>query len=75
MILLTYCDIRLSSFHIKSHPSIQEKLEKLPTADKEEIFKALQLVYPLRDNEPEITEILYYPDFDLETTDLVETKE
>lgn len=66
---------RLSSFHIKSHPSAQEKIDKLSDADKYEIFKAISLVYPLRDNEPEITEIIYYPDFDIETVDLVDPKE
>ncbi|RCR70724.1 abortive infection family protein [Larkinella punicea] len=66
---------RLSTFHIKSHPKVQEKLDSLSEKDKEEIFKALQLVYPLLDNEPEITNIIYYPDFDIETADLVETKE
>lgn len=66
---------RLSTFHIKSHPSVQEKLDSLSKKDKDEIFQALLLVYPLRDNEPEITEIIYYPDFDIDTTELVETKE
>lgn len=66
---------RLSTFHIKSHPTYQEKLDKLSTEDKQEIFQALLLVYPLRDNEPEITEVIYYPDFDIETNELVETKE
>lgn len=66
---------RLSTFHIKSHPSYQEKLDKLSSTDKQEIFQALLLVYPLRDNEPEITEVIYYPDFDIETNELVETKE
>lgn len=66
---------RLSTFHIKSHPSVQEEIDKLPEKDKEEILQALLLVYPLRDNEPEITEIIYYPDFDIDVADLVETKE
>jgi hypothetical protein len=66
---------RLSTFHIKSHPSVQEKLDSLTKKDKDEIFQALLLVYPLRDNEPEITEIIYYPDFDIDVTELVETKE
>jgi hypothetical protein len=66
---------RLSSFHIKSHPSVQDKLDNLPKKDKEEIFNALLLVYPLRDNEPEITEIIYYPDFDIDVVELIETKE
>jgi hypothetical protein len=66
---------RLSSFHIKSHPSVQDKIDKLSNKDKDEIFQALLLVYPVRDGEPEITEIIYFPDFDIETTDLVNTKE
>lgn len=65
---------RLSTFHIKSHPSYQEKLDKLSDTDKKEIFQALLLVYPLGDNEPEITEVIYYPDFDIETNELVDTK-
>lgn len=65
---------RLSTFHIKSHPSYQEKLDSLSPDDKKEIFNALLLVYPLRDNEPEITEVIYYPDFDIETNELVEAK-
>jgi hypothetical protein len=65
---------RLSTFHIKSHPSVQDKIDKLSEADKREIFQALLLVYPTRDNEPEIIEIVYYPDFDIETDDLIETK-
>lgn len=66
---------RLSTFHIKSHPSAQEKIDQLPKKDKEEIFQALLLVYPLLDGEPEIREIIYYPDFDIETNELIETKE
>ena len=66
---------RLSTFHIKSHPHFKEKLDNLSAKDKEEIFQALLLVYPLLDNEPEITEVIYYPDFDIDITELVETKE
>lgn len=66
---------RLSTFHIKSPPSVQEKLDNLSKKDKDEIFQALLLVYPLRDNEPEITEIIYYPDFDINVTELVDAKE
>ncbi|MGN6646635.1 MAG: abortive infection family protein [Cytophaga sp.] len=65
----------LSTFNIKSPPSVQAKIDKLSHKDKEEIFKALLLVYPLKDNAPEITEIIYYPDFDIEITELVEAKE
>src|SRR5687767_7918307 len=66
---------RLSTFHIKSHTKIQEKIDSLPKEDKNEIFKALLLVYPLLDNEPEINEVIYYPDFDIDAVELVETKE
>lgn len=66
---------RLSTFHIKSHPKAQEKIDALSEQDKQEIFNALLLVYPLRDSEPEIKEIIYYPDFDIDETDLVEAKE
>jgi len=65
---------RLSTFHIKSHPSIQAKIDILSESDKDEIFRALQKVYPLRDSEPEITAIIYYPDFEINVSDLVETK-
>lgn len=66
---------RLSTFYIKLHPSAHEKIDKLSKKDKDEIFQALLLVYPILDNEPEITEILYYPDFNIDLTELVETKE
>lgn len=66
---------RLSTFQIKSHPSIHEKLDQLSQKDKDEIYKALLLVYPVRDNEPEITNIHYFPDFEINVTELVETKE
>lgn len=66
---------RLSKFYIKSHPSAYAKLDNLPINEKKEIFQALLLIYPLRDCEPEITEIIYLPDFDIDTTELVETKE
>ena len=63
----------LSTFHIKSHSDVQEKIDELSEEDKSVIFQALLLIYPLRDNEPEITEIIYYIDFDI--VNLVETKE
>jgi len=50
-------------------------LDQLSKKDKDEIFQALLLVFPLRDSEPEITEVIYYPDFDIYVTALVETKE
>lgn len=66
---------RLSTFHIKSHPSVQNDIDNLSKKDKDEIFAAVRLIYPLLDGEPEITNIIYYPDFDIETTELVNTKE
>lgn len=67
---------RLSTFEIKSHPKIQGLIDKLSKEDKDEIFNAVLQVYPVKDNEPEITEVTYYPDFDIDTsTDLVDAKE
>ena len=65
----------LSTFYLKYHPNKQYEIDNLPQTDKEEIFKAVRLIYPLQDNEPEITEIIYYPDFDMDIVNLVETKE
>lgn len=65
----------LSTFEIYSPAKINEQIVKLSAKDKEEIFKALLLIYPVKDNQPEITEIKYYPDFELEEeVELVETK-
>ncbi|MFN7325149.1 MAG: abortive infection family protein, partial [Chitinophagales bacterium] len=66
---------RLSTFHIKYPPNAQKMIDNLSKKDKEEIFKALLSVYPILDNEPEITEILYYPNFEIDVSELVETKE
>ena len=66
---------RISSFEIKSHPRIQAKIDKLSKEDKKEIFDAVLFVYPCKDSEPEITEVTYYPDFDIANDDLIETKE
>ena len=66
---------RLSTFEIKSHPKIQTLIDNLSKADKEEIYNAILLVYPIKDGEPEINEVNYYPDFDIEVNDLVEAKE
>ncbi|GEC71390.1 Abortive infection C-terminus [Flavobacterium flevense] len=66
---------RLSTFEIKSHPLTQNKLDKLAKEDIEEIKNAVLVIFPLKDNEPEITEITFYPDFDIEAHDLVEVKE
>jgi len=65
---------RISTFEIKSHPKTQALIDKLSKEDKQEIFEAILQVYPLKDNEPEITQINYYPDFEIEEENLVETK-
>jgi hypothetical protein len=65
----------LSTFEIYSPARQNEKLTELSDKDKDEIFKALLLIYPLKESEPEITQIDFYPDFELEDeTDLVETE-
>lgn len=66
---------RLSTFEIRSHPDFHEKLSNLSEDDKKEIFDALLLIYPVKDSQPEITNIEYYPDFDIEINNLIETKE
>lgn len=65
----------ISTFEIKSHPKIQAKIDNLSKEDKNEIFEAVLKVYPVKNNEPEIREVTYFPDLDIEYSDLVETKE
>lgn len=65
----------ISTFEIKSHPKIQAKIDQLSEADKNEIFDAVLKVYPVKNEEPEITEVTYFPDFEIEHAELVETKE
>lgn len=65
----------LSTFHIEYPIRVQEKFDKLTEKDEDDIFQALVLIYPLLDNSPEITSIEYYPNFELDATELVETKE
>lgn len=65
----------LSTFHIEYPISIQEKIGELTDKDKDDIFQSLRLIYPLLDNSPEITNVEYRPNFELDTTELVETKE
>ena len=65
----------LSVLEIYSPIRMNEKLTQLSEKDLQEIYNALLLIYPIKDGEPEITTIEYYPDFDLEDeTQLVETK-
>lgn len=65
----------ISTFEIKSHPKTQMSIDKLSEADKKEIFEAVLKVYPVKNDEPEIIEVTYFPDFDIDDTVLVETKE
>lgn len=66
---------RLSTFNIISPPARQEKIEKLSDEDKLEIFNAILLVYPLKDSEPEINHVEYFPDFDIDEDAVIEAKE
>jgi len=64
----------LSTFEIYSPVRQNEKISKLSEEDQTEIYQALLLIYPVKESEPEITHIEYYPDFDLdEEAELVET--
>lgn len=64
----------LSIFEIYSPLRLNEKIIQLSDDDKDEIYQALLLIYPVKEGEPEITEIIFYPDFDLEDDfELVET--
>jgi len=65
----------ISTFEIKSHPSIQYKLDKLPKDDIDIIKQAVMSIYPVKDEKPEITKIRFSLDFDIDIKALVETKE
>ena len=69
----SYSFSNLSSFQIKSPPNIQPKIDSLCQKDKDVIFNSVLVLYPLREREPEITQIFYDIDFDIKTTVLVET--
>ena len=64
----------LSTFEIYSPPEQNELLIGLSEQDKEEINKAVFDIFPLKDEEPEITSIEYFVDYDLESTSLVDVK-
>lgn len=64
----------LSTFEIYSPVRLNEKIVQLSDEDKKELLQALLLIYPLKESEPEITDIEFYPDFDLDDDlELVET--
>ena len=52
----------ISTFEIHSPIEHHNKLNKLKKIDKKEIFNTVLLIYPVRENEPEITEIQFYVD-------------
>jgi hypothetical protein len=56
----------LSTFEIYSPIRLNEKITQLSDEDREELLQALLLIYPLKESEPEITDIEFYPDFDLD---------
>jgi Abortive infection C-terminus len=63
------------TFEIHSPIGENDKLTSLSKQDKDEIFKALVLIYPVKEGHPEITQIEYYPDLELEEeAGLVETE-
>lgn len=65
----------ISYFEIYSPIKSNEKLIVLSEEDKLELLKAILLIYPIKESEPEIVEIEFYPDFDLEDeVELVDTK-
>jgi len=65
----------LSTFRIFSPLKQSEKLTQLSGQDCNEIYKAVLLIYPHKEEAPEITCIDYEVDFELEEIELVETNE
>jgi len=63
----------LSTFNIFSPLKQNEELKKLSEEDKDEIFSAILTIYPHGDESPEIRNIKYCIDFDLDDINLVET--
>ncbi|MBO6186570.1 MAG: abortive infection family protein [Chryseobacterium sp.] len=64
----------ISYFEIYSPIRLNEKLILLSDEDKSKLLKAILLIYPIKENEVEIVDIEFYPDFDLEEEyQLIET--
>jgi hypothetical protein len=63
----------LSTFRIFSPLKQNEELSKLSDQDNDEIYKAVLLIYPHKEESPEITRIEYEVDFELEEIELVKT--
>ena len=71
----SYLYSTLSTFHIFSPLKQNEELSHLSEQDNAEIFNALLVVYPHKENSPEIRYIDYEVDFELEEISLVEANE
>jgi hypothetical protein len=65
----------LSTFRIFSPLKQNEELTQLSQQDNNEIYKAVLLIYPHKEESPEITHIYYDVDFELEEIKLVETND
>ncbi|MFL9829596.1 abortive infection family protein [Flavobacterium sp. ST-87] len=60
---------------IKSPLKNQVLIDKLSDEDKKVIFDAVLQIYPSRNNEPEIVEIIYLPNFEQSEDETIDTKE
>lgn len=65
----------ISSFDIYTSINKFEILETLPDTDKEELLRAVHAIYPVRENEPEVVKINFYPDVNIEDSEFAETPE
>ncbi len=63
----------LSTFDIYSPISKNIKLLALHDEDKGIISESVWLIYPRKDNMPEVYGVEFYPDFDLEDVDLIKS--
>lgn len=61
----------LSTYDIHVPFEVIGKVEELSKADKDEIFKAVHQLYPVRDEKPEIHEVNYVPHFESTSSKLV----
>lgn len=64
----------LSTYDIHVPFKVIGKVEELSKVDKDEIFKAVRQLYPVRDEKPEIYEVNYVPHFEPTSNDLVSTE-
>lgn len=61
----------LSTYRISSPFSKYELLNGLPEKDKEEILKAILLIYPVRDHDPEVRWVEYLPNLSADENSVV----